>query len=60
MTCMMPVHASNMPCLFILILKSCCLCCYIFIVNCSVIIHVPGLYDSYALCSHVPYFHGYI
>jgi hypothetical protein len=36
MTCMMHVHASNMPYLFVLILQSCCLCCLLY------------LYDSYA------------
>jgi hypothetical protein len=55
MTCMMPVHASNMPCLFILILKSCCLCCYIFIFNCSVIIHVPCLYAYYIYMIYMIY-----
>ena len=36
MACLMSVHASNMLYPFVLILQSCCLCCYLFIFNCSV------------------------
>jgi hypothetical protein len=36
MTCLISVHASNMLHLIVLILQSCCLCCYLFIINCSV------------------------
>jgi hypothetical protein len=55
MTCMMPVRASNMPNLFVLILQSCCLCCYLFIFNCSVMIHVPCLYAYYIYMIHMFY-----
>jgi hypothetical protein len=44
--------------LFVLILQSCCLYCYLLSFNCSVSLY--DLYDSYALCSHDPYCYGYI
>ena len=55
MTCMMPVHASNIPYLFALILQSCCLCCYLFIFSCSIIMHVPYLYAYYIYMIHMFY-----
>jgi hypothetical protein len=55
MTCLMPVHASNMPYLFVLILQSCYLCCYLFIFSCSVMIHVPCLYVYYIYMIHMLY-----
>jgi hypothetical protein len=44
MTCLMSVHASNMLYLFVLILQSCYLCCYLFIFNCSVSLHAYYIY----------------
>jgi hypothetical protein len=55
MTCLMSVHASNMLYLFVLILQSCCLCCYLFIFSCSVIIHVPCLYAYCIYMIHMFY-----
>jgi hypothetical protein len=46
----MSVHASNMLYLFVLILQSCCLCCYLFIFNCSV-----SLYAYYIHMIHMFY-----
>jgi hypothetical protein len=45
----------NMLYLFVLILKSCCLCCYLFIFSCSIIIHVPCLYAYYIYMIHMLY-----
>jgi hypothetical protein len=45
----------NMLYLFVLILQSCCLCCYLFIFSCSVIIHVPCLYAYYIYMIHMLY-----
>src|SRR5688572_2973129 len=53
MTCLMPDHTSNMINLFVLILQSCCLCCYLFIFSCSIIIHVPCLYAYYIYMIHM-------
>jgi hypothetical protein len=50
MTCLMSVHASNMLYLFVLILQSCCLYCYLFIFNCSV-----SLYAYYIYMIHMFY-----
>ena len=55
MTCLMPDHTSNMINLFVLILQSCCLCCYLFIFSCSIIIHVPCLYAYYIYMIHMLY-----
>jgi hypothetical protein len=55
MTCLMPVHTSNMINLFVFILQSCCLCCYLFIFICSIIIHVPCLYAYYIYMIHMLY-----
>jgi hypothetical protein len=55
MTCLMSVHASNMLYLFVLILQLCCLCCYLFIFSCSVMIHVPCLYAYYIYMIHMLY-----
>jgi hypothetical protein len=44
MTCLMSVHASNMLYLFVLILQSCCLCCYLFIFNGSVSLYAYYIY----------------
>jgi hypothetical protein len=41
--------------LFVLILQSCCLCCYLFIFSCSIIIHVPCLYAYYIYMIHMLY-----
>jgi hypothetical protein len=49
MTYLMSVHASNMLYLFVLILQSCCLCCYLFIFNCSVSSHVYYIYMIYMI-----------
>jgi hypothetical protein len=49
MTCLMSVHASNMLYLFVLILQSCCLCCYLFIFNCSVSLHAYYIYMIYMI-----------
>jgi hypothetical protein len=60
MTCLMSVHASNILYLFVLILQSYCLCCYLFIFSCFVMIHVPCLYAYYIYMIHifyVPMFH---
>jgi hypothetical protein len=43
----------NMLYLFVLILQSCCLCCYLFIFSYSVIIHVPCLYTYYIYMIHM-------
>jgi hypothetical protein len=48
MTCLISIHASNMLYLFVLILQSYCLCCYLFIFSCFVMIHVP-YYHVYML-----------
>jgi hypothetical protein len=50
MTCLMFVHASNMLYLFVLILQSYCLCCYLFIFNCFV-----SLYAYYIYMIHMFY-----
>jgi hypothetical protein len=55
MTCLMSVHASNMLYLFVLILQSCCLCSYLFIFSCSIIIHVPCSYAYYIYMIHMLY-----
>jgi hypothetical protein len=52
---LMPVHASNIPYLFVLILQSCCLCCCLFIFSCSVMMHVPCLYAYYIYMIHMFY-----
>jgi hypothetical protein len=56
MTCLMSVHASNMLYLFVLILQSCYLCCYLFIFNCSVSLHAYYIYmihKIYVLMIHI-------
>jgi hypothetical protein len=57
MTCLMSVHASNMLYLFVLILQSCCLCCYLFIFNCSVSLHacymIYMIHKIYILMIHI-------
>jgi hypothetical protein len=56
----MSVHASNMLYLFVLILQSYCLCCYLFIFSCFVMIHVSCLYAYYIYMIYmfyVPMFH---
>jgi hypothetical protein len=45
----------NMLYLFILILQSCCLCSYLFIFSCSIIIHVSCLYVYYIYMIHMLY-----
>jgi hypothetical protein len=52
-SCLMPDHTSNMINLFVLILQSCCLCCYLFIFSCSIIIHVPCLFAYYIYMIHM-------
>jgi hypothetical protein len=49
MTCLMSVHASNMLYLFVLILQSCCLCCYLFIFNCSISLYAYYIYMIYMI-----------
>jgi hypothetical protein len=51
----MPVHTSSMIYLFVLILQSCCLCCYLFIFSCFIIKHVPCLYAYYIYMIHMLY-----
>jgi hypothetical protein len=41
--------------LFVLILESCYLCCYLFIFSCFIIIHVPCLYAYYIYMIHMLY-----
>jgi hypothetical protein len=55
MTFLMSVHASNISYLFVLILQSYCLCCYLFIFSCSAMIHVPCLYAYYIYMIHMVY-----
>jgi hypothetical protein len=55
MTCLMPVHTNTMINMFVFILQSCCLCCYLFIFSCSTIIHVPCLYAYYIYMIHMFY-----
>jgi hypothetical protein len=51
----------NMLHLLVLILQSCYLCCYLLIFQLfSQFICLSYLYDSYNLCSHDPYYYGYI
>ena len=45
----------NMSYLSVLILQPCCLCCYLFIFSCSIIIHVPCLYAYYIYMIHMLY-----
>jgi hypothetical protein len=45
----------NMLYLFVLILQSCCLCCYLIIFSCSIIIYVPCLYAYYIYMIHMLY-----
>jgi hypothetical protein len=45
----------NMSYMCVLILQSCCLCCYLFIFSCSIIIHVPCLYAYYIYMIHMLY-----
>jgi hypothetical protein len=52
----MSVHASNMLYLFVLILQSCCLCCYLFIFNCSVSLYayyIHMIHMFYVLMIHI-------
>jgi hypothetical protein len=49
MTCPMSVHANNMLYLFVLILQACCLCCYLFIFNCSVSLYAYYIYMIYMI-----------
>ena len=41
--------------LFVLVLQSCCLYCYLLIFSCSVIIHEPCLYTYYIYMIHMLY-----
>jgi hypothetical protein len=45
----------NMLYLFVLVLQSCCLYCYLRIFSCSVIIHEPCLYTYYIYMIHMLY-----
>jgi hypothetical protein len=45
----------NILYLFVLILRSCCLCCYLLIFSCSIKIHVPCLYAYYIYMIHMLY-----
>jgi hypothetical protein len=40
---------------FVLILQSCCLCCYLVIFRCSIMMHVPCLYAYYIYMIHMFY-----
>jgi hypothetical protein len=56
MACLMYVYASNILYLFVLILQSCCLCCYLFNFNCSVSLYAYYIYMIhmfYALMIHI-------
>jgi hypothetical protein len=55
MTFLMPVYAINISYLFVLILQSCCLYCYLFIFSCSIMLHVPCLYAYYIYMIHMFY-----
>jgi hypothetical protein len=55
MTFLMPVYAINISYLFVLILQSCCLYCYLFIFSCSIMLHVPCLYAYYIYMIHTFY-----
>jgi hypothetical protein len=45
----MSVHTIKIPYLFVLILQSCCLCCYLFIFNCSVSLYAYHIYMIYMI-----------
>jgi hypothetical protein len=45
----------NMLYLFVLILQSWCLCCYLFIFSCSIIINISCLYAYYIYMIHILY-----
>jgi hypothetical protein len=45
----------NMLYLSVLVLQSCCFCCYLFIFSYSIIIHVPCLYVYYIYMIHMLY-----
>jgi hypothetical protein len=55
MTFLMRIYAINIPYLFVLILQSCCLYCYLFIFNCFIMLHVPCLYAYYIYMIHTFY-----
>jgi hypothetical protein len=55
MTVLMPVHAINIPYLFVVILRSHYLYCYLFIFSCSIMLHVPYLYVYYIYMIHTFY-----
>jgi hypothetical protein len=45
----MSVHTIKIPYLFVLILQSCYLCCYLFIFNCSVSLYAYHIYMIYMI-----------
>ena len=50
---LMSVHTVRIPYMFVLILQLCCLCCYLFIFNCSVNLyayHICMIYMIHMLC----------
>jgi hypothetical protein len=51
----MSVHVINIAYMFVLILQSCCLYCYLFIFCCSIMLHVPCLYAYYIYMIHMFY-----
>jgi hypothetical protein len=55
MTFLMSVHAINITYMFVLILQSCCLCCYLFIFSYSIMMHAPCLYAYYIYMIHMFY-----
>jgi hypothetical protein len=55
MTFLMHVHAINISCMFVLILQSYCLYCYLFIFSCFIILQVPCLYAYYIYMIHTFY-----
>jgi hypothetical protein len=55
MTFRMHVHAINIPYMFVLILQSCFLYCYLFSFSCSIMLHIPCLYVYYIYMIHTFY-----
>jgi hypothetical protein len=46
---LMPIHTIKISYMFVLILQSCCLCCYLFIFNCSVSLYAYYIYMIYII-----------
>jgi hypothetical protein len=61
MTCLMPVNASNMSYLTVILIMLLSIYFQLFRHNaCTMFICLLYLYDSYSLCSHVSYCYEYI